>query len=122
MSDDASLFFDNRFLERHAGAIIQDSAIAIVELVANSWDAWATRVDIVWPETGSDRYFEIEDNGKGMSEGQFRLRWRTLDYDRSRAQGNAITQGSGEAGIAIGAAAMTVQGAAAISGRKAAAK
>jgi hypothetical protein len=35
---------------------------------------------------------------------------------------NAITQGSGEAGIALGAAAMGVQGAAAISGRKAAAK
>lgn len=87
MSDDASLFFDNRFLERHAGSIIQDPAIAIVELVANAWDAWATRVDIVWPEAGSDRYFEIEDNGKGMSEAQFRLRWRTLDYDRVRTQG-----------------------------------
>lgn len=87
MSDDASLFFDNRFLERHAGSIIQDPAIAIVELVANAWDAWATRVDIVWPEAGSDRFFEIEDNGKGMSEAQFRLRWRTLDYDRVRTQG-----------------------------------
>lgn len=87
MSDDAGLFFDNRFMERHAGSIIQDPAIAIVELVANAWDAWATRVDIVWPETGNDCHFEIEDNGKGMSEDQFRLRWRTLDYDRVRTQG-----------------------------------
>lgn len=87
MSDDAELFFDDRFLERHAGSIIQDPAIAIVELVANAWDAWATRVDIVWPEGSTDRHFEIEDNGTGMSEEQFRLRWRTLDYDRIRAQG-----------------------------------
>jgi hypothetical protein len=87
MSDDAGLFFDNRFLERHAGSIIQNPAIAIVELVANAWDAWATRVDIVWPEVGGDRLFEIEDNGKGMSEAQFRLRWRTLDYDRVRTEG-----------------------------------
>lgn len=90
MADDANLFFDNRFLERHAGSIIQDPAVAIVELVANAWDAWdawATRVDIVWPESGGERYFEIEDNGEGMSEAQFRLRWRTLDYDRVRTQG-----------------------------------
>lgn len=87
MSDEAELFFDNRFLERHAGSIIQDPAIAIVELVANAWDAWATRVDIVWPEGGTDRHFEIEDNGIGLTEDQFRLRWRTLDYDRVRAQG-----------------------------------
>ncbi|TKV70362.1 ATP-binding protein [Rhizobium sp. AU243] len=87
MADDANLFFDNRFMERHAGSIIQDPAIAIVELVANAWDAWATRVDIVWPESGGERFFEIEDNGEGMSEAQFRLRWRTLDYDRVRSQG-----------------------------------
>lgn len=87
MADDANLFFDNRFMERHAGSIIQDPAVAIVELVADARDAWATRVDVVWPESGGERFFEIEDNGEGMSEAQFRLRWRTLDYDRVRSQG-----------------------------------
>jgi hypothetical protein len=82
MADGDQLLFDERFLERHAGAIIGDPAVAIVELVANAWDAWATEVDIVWPELGSGTEFSIRDNGKGMTEGQFRRRWLTIDYNR----------------------------------------
>lgn len=41
------VLFDDRFLDRYAGPIISDTAVAIVELVANAWDAYATRVDIV---------------------------------------------------------------------------
>jgi hypothetical protein len=43
-----TLLYDERFLESYAGAIITDSATAIVELVANCWDAYLkkyTRVD-----------------------------------------------------------------------------
>lgn len=87
MADDKGLLFDNRFMERHAGSIIADPAVAIVELVANAWDAWATKVDIVWPERGTDAAFAIEDNGKGMSEAQFQTRWKTLDYNRLREEG-----------------------------------
>jgi len=87
MADDAGLLFDNRFMERHAGSIIAEPAVAIVELVANAWDAWATKVDIVWPERGADAAFAIEDNGKGMSEAQFQTRWKTLDYNRLREEG-----------------------------------
>ncbi|WP_459568357.1 ATP-binding protein [Bradyrhizobium diazoefficiens] len=81
------LFFDERFLERHAGAIIVDPSVAIVELVANAWDAWATQVDIVWPERGLSVEFSIRDNGKGMTEGQFRRRWMTIDYNRLYDEG-----------------------------------
>lgn len=42
MAKEQGLLFDDRFMSRHAGAIIADPAIAIVELVANAWDAWAT--------------------------------------------------------------------------------
>lgn len=87
MADDVGLLFDNRFMERHAGSIIADPAVAIVELVANAWDAWATKVDIVWPERGTDAAFAIEDDGKGMSEAQFQTRWKTLDYNRLREEG-----------------------------------
>lgn len=80
--DGQQLFFGERFLERHAGSIISDASVAIVELVANAWDAWATHVDIVWPERGSGVEFTIRDNGKGMTEGQFRRRWMTIDYNR----------------------------------------
>jgi hypothetical protein len=87
MADDNELFFDNRFLERRAGAIIADPAVAIVELVANAWDAWATEVDIVWPERGDGVEFSIRDNGKGMTEAQFRRRWMTIDYNRVKEEG-----------------------------------
>lgn len=91
MAEDAGLLFDNRFMERHAGSIIVDPAVAIVELVANAWDAWATKVDIVWPEQGTDTAFAIEDNGKGMTEAQFQTRWKTLDYNRLRDEGTEST-------------------------------
>ncbi|WEK58840.1 MAG: hypothetical protein P0Y52_04715 [Candidatus Brevundimonas phytovorans] len=55
MADTQVLLFDERFLDRHAGAIITDAEIAIVELVANAWDAWARRVDIHWAEKGDDK-------------------------------------------------------------------
>lgn len=87
MNEEAGLLFDNRFMERHAGSIIVDPAVAIVELVANAWDAWATNVDIVWPERGSDASFSIQDNGKGMTEEQFQTCWKTLDYNRVRVEG-----------------------------------
>lgn len=88
MAEERGLFFDSRFMERHAGSIISDPATAIVELVANAWDAWATEVDIVWPERGTDTSFAITDNGKGMTEAQFQTRWKTLDYDRVREEGS----------------------------------
>lgn len=88
MADEQSLLFDNRFMERHAGTIISDAAVAILELVANAWDAWATEVDITWPEHGVDAPFTISDNGSGMTAAEFQTRWKTLDYNRVRAQGN----------------------------------
>jgi DNA mismatch repair ATPase MutL len=67
MSEEPGLLFDNRFMKRHAGSIIVDPAAAIVELVANAWAAWATKVDIVWPERGAGETLSIQDNGKGMT-------------------------------------------------------
>lgn len=42
--------FGARFLQRHAGHIMDDPAIALVELVANCYDAGSTEVYIRWPE------------------------------------------------------------------------
>lgn len=88
MGEEPGVLFDHRFMERHAGSIIVDPAVAIVELVANAWDAWATKVDITWPECGTDTAFAIIDNGKGMTEAQFQKRWKTLDYNRVREEGS----------------------------------
>lgn len=74
------LTYDPRFLEDHAGSIIKDTTTALVELVANAWDAYATRVDITWPST--EQAFEIKDNGLGMTEEQLNARWRRFNYNR----------------------------------------
>lgn len=87
MSDD--VLFGEKFLTRYAGQIIADPATAIVELVANAWDAHATRVDITWP--GGEQAFTIRDNGVGMTPTQFMHRWRTLDYERLVEQGDRST-------------------------------
>lgn len=81
-----SFSFGPRFLHDHAGHIITDPRIAIVELVANSYDAGATLVEIRWPkELGGT--FQISDNGTGMSFEEFNRRWKTLSYSRPLEQG-----------------------------------
>lgn len=40
MDELSGVLFEDRFLERYAGAITTDPVVAIVELVANTWDAW----------------------------------------------------------------------------------
>ncbi|SDL72300.1 Histidine kinase-, DNA gyrase B-, and HSP90-like ATPase [Pedobacter sp. ok626] len=79
--------FADRFLESFAGkGIISDPKIALIELIANAWDASATKVEIQWPLDHGD-LFSISDNGHGMTEVQFDKRFRTLSYDRTREQG-----------------------------------
>lgn len=82
--------FDERFLGRYAGSIMSDPTTALVELVANAWDAYATKVDIVWPDSATQAIFQITDNGIGMSPSEFETRWRTLEYDRISHQGGLV--------------------------------
>lgn len=86
------LQFDQRFLEQYAGTkILKDPRTAIVELVANSWDAGATNVDITWPNSDADRAFSITDNGIGLTPDEFSKRWWTIAYDRRQDLGpNAV--------------------------------
>lgn len=80
--------FGENFLHSFAGkGITTDSKIAIIELIANSWDAGATKVQISWPIEDGDT-FSIEDNGHGMNETEFNQRFKTLAYSRLRNQGN----------------------------------
>jgi Histidine kinase-, DNA gyrase B-, and HSP90-like ATPase len=82
------ILFDARFLDRHAGALITDTALAVVELVANTWDAYASEVRIRWPNRNSDTRFSIVDNGKGMTADMFDRSWRKLDYNRLTEEGD----------------------------------
>jgi hypothetical protein len=80
------LFFGEGFLEDHAGSIIREPRVAVIELIANAYDAGATEVKIEWPqETGGS--FSITDNGAGMTKDEFDVRWKTLSYNRQESQG-----------------------------------
>ena len=83
-------FFDSRFLGLYAGPIMSDPTTALVELVANSWDAYATKVEITWPDRKTGDVFQIRDNGIGMTPKEFEQRWRTIYYDRVSRQGLTV--------------------------------
>lgn len=80
------LFFGEGFLEDHAGSIIREPRVAIIELIANAYDAGATEVKIHWPNDAGGE-FSIADNGAGMTKTEFDVRWKTLSYNRQEAQG-----------------------------------
>ena len=81
--------------------IMRDPRTAIVELVANSWDAGATRVEIDWPSFERP-VFRIADNGQGMTPEEFQRRWRTLNYQRIKEQGAFTTLGDGTKRVVFG--------------------
>lgn len=80
--------YEDRFIQEYAGrAIYGDPKVAIIELVANAWDAGATKVDIRWPSNEAEQFFSITDNGHGMTEEEFLKRWMKMAYDRQKHQG-----------------------------------
>lgn len=85
-----SLRFGTHFLEDHARNIINDPKIALVELIANCWDAGASRVDITWPIESRPDIIAIEDDGIGMTQEQFTDRWWWFNYNRKEAQGDNV--------------------------------
>lgn len=94
MADEASQarlrpYFGEGFLEDHAGRIISDPQIAIIELVANSWDAGARNVEISWPEELYGQ-FTITDDGEGMTKEEFEKIWLELSYNREQRQGTSV--------------------------------
>lgn len=66
MVSEGGILFEERFLDKHAGQIISDTEVAIVELVANCWDAYATEVNISWPDASAGIAFQIADNGADL--------------------------------------------------------
>ena len=66
--------FEDDYLYRSLGSIVNQPDIALTELVANAWDAGATEVKIFIPEKTSD-ILTIEDNGTGLTPDEFQQRW-----------------------------------------------
>jgi Histidine kinase-, DNA gyrase B-, and HSP90-like ATPase len=77
------LRYGERAFEDYLGdKILLDKKVAIIELVANAWDAYATQVDISWPDVKAEQPFSIQDNGSGMTAQEFEKCWMTLSYNR----------------------------------------
>jgi len=81
--------FGSGFLHDHAGQIIDDPRVAIIELVANCYDAGAKEVQVRWP-TVPGKVLSITDNGTGMTRTELEKRWMTLAYDRPAEQGTEV--------------------------------
>lgn len=81
--------FDRQFWKLHLGRLLDHPTEAVIELVANGYDAGATRVDIVWPDQIGEPY-SVSDNGHGMTPEQFRERWAKINYDRRLHQGLVV--------------------------------
>jgi Histidine kinase-, DNA gyrase B-, and HSP90-like ATPase len=86
--------FGSDFLHDHVGQIIDEPTVAILELVANCYDAGADRVEVAWPNLPG-KTLSITDNGTGMNRKEFETRWRTLKYDRIAEQGAEVAFPSG---------------------------
>ncbi|MEN5250604.1 ATP-binding protein [Alcaligenes aquatilis] len=98
-SQQEDLFYEDRFLESWAGSIITNPSTAIVELVANCWDAYATEVSISWPDPTTKKQFSITDNGKGMTRAEFDYIWRAMSYNRIAKGGDTTAPPPGVVGI-----------------------
>lgn len=89
--------FEEDYLVRTLGRIAHDPDIAITELVANAWDAGASKVDIIVP-TEKNNALVITDDGHGMTDSQFKERWMTLGYNRIKHQSADVEFPAGKSG------------------------
>ena len=63
---------------------LHDPALAVLELIKNSWDADATRVSVAVTTQGCSREVTVHDNGHGMSEADFIDYWLVIGASHKR--------------------------------------
>lgn len=81
--------FEENYLKRTYKTLTSNPEIALTELVANAWDAGASRVEIIIP-TETEDLLVVKDNGVGLTYDEFQERWRKLSYNRLRHQGKEV--------------------------------
>lgn len=86
-----SLFEENFLLRSVPTGLTMVPDVALTELVANAWDAGATKVEILIP-TKHDDWLVVKDNGAGLTRDEFGKRWMKLGYNRLRHQGKLADQ------------------------------
>ena len=87
--------FHGKILDHLGFQVYQNPVASLAELVANAWDADATRVDISLPDAlGGDSAIVVEDNGHGMTFDECQAEYMNVGYDR-RAGGKGPRTRSG---------------------------
>lgn len=81
--------FEEGYIFKNNRSITSTPDLALTEFVANAWDAGAYNVWITIPGKEGE-VIAIEDDGTGMTDEEFRLRWMTLNYDRQKRQGKTV--------------------------------
>ena len=92
MDTDAVLYpslFEDDFITRSLGSIVNQPDVALTELVANAWDAGASHVRLFIPDEYNEILY-IEDDGVGMTEEEFQNHWMKLRYNRLKDQGKNV--------------------------------
>ncbi|MDD4126526.1 MAG: ATP-binding protein [Methanomicrobium sp.] len=81
--------FEENYLVRTLGQLVKRPDLALTELVANAWDAGASKVIITIPKN-EGQLLVVEDDGTGLTPEEFRKRWMTLGYNRIAHQGKEV--------------------------------
>lgn len=84
-NDKLWLDFHGRIIDNLGIQMYQSPVAAIAEIVSNSWDADADRVDIRLPgEISPNAILEVRDNGIGMTFSECQKRFLKVGYDRRK--------------------------------------
>ena len=76
----------------HLGLNLYSNVPAVLsELIANAWDADASRVDVSVKERGEDKEISIQDNGCGMSYEGLRTKFLIVGYRRRTKKSEDLT-------------------------------
>src|SRR5580692_9772709 len=86
------LSFSGRIIDHLGIQMYQSPTAAIAEMIANSWDADATLVEIDIPQrVGADSTISVKDDGNGMTFQECQDRFLNVGYCR---RGKSATESS----------------------------
>ena len=81
--------FEENFLKREYKTLTTNPEVALTELVANAWDAGASKVNITIPSKVGQKIV-VSDDGTGLTWEEFSQRWLMLRYNRLVRQGKKV--------------------------------
>lgn len=95
MPEEYTLDIDLNVLN-HLGLNLYSNVPAVLaELIANAWDADASRVDVSVKEQREKKRIIIQDNGCGMNDADLREKFLTVGYQRRNPGSGDQTPGKG---------------------------